>query len=109
MAFAGRRIGLAGVLVCLNLARMFSMWVRISGRTGTCCRLLDISCAKKERFEMFAPIVRHIQNVLLRSDGDFFENLLTGMFADVVADHYPMSLFHVNIHNSQEPERLTSG
>jgi hypothetical protein len=39
MAFAGRRIGFEGVLVCLNLARIFSMCVRISGRTGTCSRL----------------------------------------------------------------------
>lgn len=109
MALAGRRMGLAGVLVCLNLAKMFSMWVRISGRTGTCCRLLDVSRAKKRRCRIFAPIVRHVQNMLLRSDGDFFENLLTGVFAYVMANHYSVSLVNVSIHNARKRVDLPRG
>lgn len=39
MALAGSRMGFEEVLVCLNRARMFSTWVRISGKTGFCCFL----------------------------------------------------------------------
>lgn len=39
IALAGSKMGFDGVFVCLKRARMLSMWVRISGRTGICCFL----------------------------------------------------------------------
>jgi len=47
--------------------------------------------------------------MLLRSDGDFFENLLTGVFAYVMANHYSVSLVNVSIHNARKRVDLPRG
>jgi len=39
------------------------------------------------------PVVGHVHDIFLRSDGDFFENLDASMLTDVVAYHDAMGLF----------------
>lgn len=39
------------------------------------------------------PVVGHIQDVLLRSNRDLLEDLLTRMLADVVANHDTVGLW----------------
>ena len=40
------------------------------------------------------PIVSHVQNLILGSNGDFLEDLLAGMLANVVSGHDPLGLEH---------------
>ena len=42
------------------------------------------------------PVVGHVHDIFLRSDGDLFQNLDAGMLTDVVSDHDAMGLFGVS-------------
>lgn len=42
------------------------------------------------------PVIRHIQNMLLRTNSDFLQDPLSCMLADVVARHYPLALVGVS-------------
>lgn len=42
------------------------------------------------------PVVGHVHDIFLRSDGDLFQNLDASMLTDVVANHDAMGLFGVS-------------
>ena len=49
-------------------------------------------------------IVSHVKNMLLRSNSNFFENLLAGMFANMVTNHNTVSL--LKIRTTMIPDRF---
>ena len=70
------------------------MCVRISGRMGTCWRLLYVlASASQENGGRSLPVVRHVQNMFLGANSNLLENLLAGMLTDMVADHDSMRLY----------------
>jgi hypothetical protein len=97
IAFAGSRTGLECVFVCLNLARMLSMCVRISGKIGCCCRLGRVSFHTNRNGQVNTPLISHVEDMLLRPNGDFPEDLLTSMLRDVVSNHNAVRLCVVSM------------
>ena len=43
------------------------------------------------------PVICHIENMLLRPNSDFFQDLLASVFADMVPNHDAMSLASVSV------------